>query len=202
MKLRRDVKVTSTLLMLYFSGDKCDKTTSVHLKYITEISLHLLFVYVEGTYEEGIKSSGAQVTGSCEPSNLDAGNWTPSLYKSNKCSQPLRHFFSPHMSFYWLWLLHHFEQQENWNIFLKICVDVSYFQSGKFTGVPGSIWEAVVGGSIQVWGQPRLYSKFRASRGYITRLRKKEEFLNTPGNEQTAISIEKEISGKLEANKA
>lgn len=87
-------------------------------------------------------------------------------------------------------------------LFLKICVDVSYFQSGKFAGVPGSIWEAVVGGSIQVWGQPRLYSKFRASRGYITRLRKKEEFLNTPGNEQTAVSIEKDISGKLEANKA
>lgn len=68
------MKVTSTLLMHYFSGDKCDKTTSVHLKYITEISLHLLFIYAEGTYEEGIKSSGAQVTGSCEPSSLDAGN--------------------------------------------------------------------------------------------------------------------------------
>lgn len=46
MELRSDMKVTSTLLMFYFSGDKCDKTISVHLKYIAEISLHLLFIYL------------------------------------------------------------------------------------------------------------------------------------------------------------
>lgn len=87
---------------------------------------------------------------------------------------------------YWLRVLYHFEQQENWKNFLKICVDFTYFRSGKFTRVPGNIWEAAVGGSIQVWGQLGLYSKFQASRGYITRLRKKKRFLNTPGNEQTA----------------
>lgn len=50
MELRRDMKVTSILLMLYFSGGECDKTISGHLKYIAEIFIAFIYYLFMWTY--------------------------------------------------------------------------------------------------------------------------------------------------------